>query len=244
MAAPANDNAPSGQAASSVFGTVELLETIICELPWQDILVHANRVSSTWNKTIKTSPQIRQKLHMPTKNTAVVSPEGMEEPNRNIHGFLDRIRYRSTISLNPMLQVRSMISTVHADYTPVYAFPWSCDPFEVVYHVLDILFLGGAFRTDGEATQQASYNRMFLTKPPCTTMDFHPYAIIDRNGHERHRVLDRGELSVHDPQGITYGSAVNAISKSWKSWTSLTVDEGGPWRHMDVLYEVEIIIKA
>jgi hypothetical protein len=201
MASPTDDDASSGNAASNVFGTVELLEHIICEMPWQDILVNASRVSFTWNKIMKTSPQIRQKLHVPAKTTTVISPRSVikEEDNRF------RVLYDQDFKLNPHL--KPLPSVVHGGSDGiVHAGPTIRELHIFAFHPAMIMHM----------YKHSSCLAMFLTEPPCTTMRFGGYifnTFPTKSGE--------AGLLLHEPKGITVGRALKAVMGDVESRISL-----------------------
>ena len=74
-------------AAEKVFATSELLEAILLDVQIDDILVNAQRVSKTWQMTIKSSPQLQQALFsrpVPSLDTIKVSfPPPHQQPSHS-----------------------------------------------------------------------------------------------------------------------------------------------------------------
>ncbi len=107
--------APS--AATTTFGTQELLELIIVQLSAREMLTNANRVCRAWHDTISMNPStaIRRILFLPTPHAIAI------EPDLWVAGTGDRTHcecvqaYSTMVKGNPLFQF-GMWSRSYASY--------------------------------------------------------------------------------------------------------------------------------
>lgn len=127
-------------AVTSVFGTPELLETILLELPIKDLLINAQRVDKTFNGTIQASAKLQQALFFkplpgkPLNFEKTTPPQWLESP--------DDERYH-TVLANPFYNsLRSILLATPGDH-PIR-------PSRLLQR------------------PEASWRRMLVTQPPIT----------------------------------------------------------------------------
>lgn len=128
-------------AAAAVFGTAELLEAILLELPIKDLLMNAQRVSTTFNTTIQASTRLQQALFFkplpgPPLNLERFNSSRLREiPSENVyHTVIENPFYDGLSQYKPLLKSRR---------------------FKPLLTALQ--------------RQEASWRRMLVTQPPITT---------------------------------------------------------------------------
>jgi hypothetical protein len=194
MASTAGGEAMEATTRDTVFALPELFEAILLELPWKDIL-KVTGVCKHWNTTIKKSPQIRKKLHAPTKSADAAKPHDLAV------GLPYQVPvYSHHIKLNPYLSARSLapgITSATLANNPIQG--------------LDKLI----FQLKSEMPAITGYSSclaMHLTDPPCTTMVFTPIGLAAAVDD-----IPNAIFTIHEPDGITYGQAIEKITKVWRT---------------------------
>ena len=160
-----NGDIANQSAASKVFNTVELLESILLELPCKDIVL-AQRVSKIWQGTVTGSLELQKALYfVPSQLPAIrLLPDGAPPATT-----LKRFRRKWEISLPPdeltARDISGSIAKGQVTLNPLFTslFSKTGDEYRFVYN-----------RTNAVADiGDSSWKNMYLTQPPCIEIMLH-----------------------------------------------------------------------
>jgi hypothetical protein len=191
MASTTGGGAIETSARDTVFALPELFEAILLELPWKDIL-KVTPICQHWNTTIKKSPQIRKKLHAPTKSANAAKPAWALEAVLSLPAPV----YSHHIKLNPYLNVPTLsqsITSARLANKPMQGVDKLI--FQLTNEMLAI-------------ADRSSCLAMHLTDPPCTTMVFTPIGDAAIVGS----LPGYYTFTIYEPDGITYGQAIKKVT--------------------------------
>jgi len=156
-------------AAHRALSLPEIVENIISHLPLRNIIANANRVSAQWHNIISTSPNIQRRLKY--KRSGYVTAKPQEATSDKTHDV--RLSTYSEVRLN---------TTVMNEWN---GFRSGRSPY--TYNVARGIYVSGstgasAFQINREvkrnesspedllSSDNASWQRMYITEPPITTL--------------------------------------------------------------------------
>lgn len=173
------EDEPDQAPKSCIFGTPELLEMLLLNLPIKDLLVNAQRVCKKWNSTIRDSPKLQQALFfspLPGKSVRFLkhTASGIRfwaehETNPNIYTvlqnpFQDHLALVWKPSLNTTEKKVRTINDANASWRRMLV----CQPpIEAIsYHSLDIHNETGLRFSDIEKLCSAIEDEALPKAPP------------------------------------------------------------------------------
>lgn len=203
--ASTEDGSQPRSAVTQVLGITELLELIILHMRCRDILVN-QRVCRVWKSTIATSEAIHKACGFRVMKKAMRFPH-----NRGM-----RLLGAISLSWIPWSAHAFLKSVMEDRHDRLYLHPLLGTIFKVRHHNAD-----GRFHFNGRLVYRglhtgegnAVYDRIYLTQPPCTKMDFWLQYVIDRS-------IDKSgdfcnivyPTSICNPSGLTIGDLVRKIN--------------------------------
>lgn len=216
--ASSSDN-QANAAAQAVFDVPELLEHVLLELPELSILASATRVCWQWKSAIDNSPNIQEKLFFRAGRNAVVpcNPVGWDDD--------DQPFYKASLRMNPALPSLRKDAKHLQQHIPNWFHSAALrnkdigknftGPNSQAKHVELSLLRGGLddLRQPGPFAQTdvASWHKMFITDPPCTTVAVSVRCIC----REDRLLLDEVELFVMDRGGVRMGLLEKSLQDVW-----------------------------